>query len=78
MKSFLLSGLPVSQEEQHRADPAVGLLLGEQVQLREDRVDVLLDGAFGEEQRVGDGGVRLPLGDLGHDLHLPVGESLER
>ena len=35
---------------------------------------MLLDGALGQDERIGDGGVALALGDLGQDLALPRGE----
>src|SRR4029453_883679 len=56
---------PVLAEiEQHRLDPAVHVGLLGQSELGEHRVDVLLDGPFGEDQRGGDPGVVLAPGHL--------------
>jgi hypothetical protein len=44
-------------------------------ELQEDRVDVLLDGALGEDESVGDRRVALAPGDLGEDLALAPGQS---
>ena len=49
-----------------------------QPELQEDRVDVLLDGALGEEELLGDRLVRLALRDLGEDLELARRELRER
>ena len=49
-----------------------------QAELEEDRVDVLLDGALGEEQRLGDRGVALALGDLAEHLALARRQLVER
>ena len=64
----------LGQEEQRRLDALADVLGVGQVELEEDRVDVLLDGALGEDERVGDRGVALALGDLGEDLALASGE----
>src|ERR1700729_2153358 len=66
--------LPLAEEDQHRLDPAVNVLLLRQPQLGEDRVGVLLHGALGDEQGGGDRGVALALGHLGKDLGFPRGQ----
>jgi hypothetical protein len=44
----------------------------------EDLLDVPFDGAFGDEQSLGDGGVRAAFGDESEYLALAGGQVLER
>src|SRR3954462_14930651 len=74
----VLSALVIGQEQQSCLDAAADVVDLTQVELQEDRVDVLLDGALGEEQRVRDGRVALSLSDLGKDLELALAQLRER
>ena len=58
------------QEEQSGLDPLTDVLGAGEAELGEDRVDVLLDRALGQHQRLGDGGVALALRDLAEHLEL--------
>ena len=54
--------------DERRLHPPAEVLGVREPELHEDRVDVLLDGALGEEELLGDRLVALALGDLGEDL----------
>jgi signal transduction histidine kinase len=76
----LVARLPVPsvaplEIEEHGRDAPVEVHVLAQSELPEDRVDVLLDGAFGDDQIPGDGGVPLAGGHHGEDLELSRGES---
>ena len=49
-----------------------------QAELEEDRVEVLLDRALAEDERVGDRLVALALGDLAEYLESPMGSAATR
>src|ERR671936_2489901 len=68
----------LGEEQQRRLHPLGDVLGVGQIELEEDRVDVLLDGALREDERLGDRVVALALGDLGEDLPLAGGEVRER
>src|SRR5829696_1518027 len=65
-----LDAVGVREEHQRRFDPLADVLRIGEAQLEEDRVDVLLDGALRQEQRLGDRRVALALGDLRE--HFPL------
>ena len=68
----------VREVEQGHGDATALNAVVRQVQLREDGVDVLLDGPLGEEHRVGDRGVALALGHEADHLELPRREVGQR
>src|SRR5918997_1753112 len=68
------SALQVGKDGEHPAVVRVGL--GE-AELAEDALDVLLDGAVGDEEGAGDRAVRAALGHEGEDLALARGEGGE-
>jgi hypothetical protein len=68
----------LGEKQQSGVDAAAGDRLVGQVELREDGVDVLLDGPLGEDERLGDRGVALAVGDLGEDLALTAGQRGQR
>ena len=71
--SRLLGG----EEGEGRLHPLAHFLLLGEIELEEDRVDVLLDPALGQEKRLGDRAVALSLRDLGQHLALAWGEPGE-
>src|SRR5437868_841243 len=77
--ALLLASCVVGREvDEHRLDPTVTVGLFGQRELREQRVDVLLDCAFGEPERGRDPGVVPALRHLGEHLALSGREVLER
>ena len=60
----------VVQEHQRRRDAMADVLGAGEPELAEDRVDVLLDGALGEHERLRDRRIALALRNLGEDLAL--------
>ena len=66
------------QVPQHREHPPVVLRGGREVELGEDRGDVLLDRALGDHERRGDRGVGAALGHQPEHLALARGQRLER
>src|ERR1700733_4652966 len=58
------------EEDERRLDAAAHILGLGKVELGEDRVHVLLDGSFGEHERLGDRAVALAARDLGEQLAL--------
>src|SRR4051812_36191921 len=66
-----------SQEQQHRLDPAVHVDLLAEPELREQRVDVLLDRVGRQEQRLRDARVVAPLRHLLQDLALARSEAFQ-
>ena len=68
----------LGQEQQRRLDAARDVGRPGEVELHEDRVDVLLDRALGEHERLGDRLVALALRDLGQRLALARREHGER
>src|SRR6185295_19160696 len=71
------SGSVAGQIEQRGLDAPVDVAVLGQPELDEDPVDVALDGAFGDLQRLGDRGVAAAFGDQGEDLALAGGELLD-
>ncbi len=71
----LAGGLQVAQHRQHAAVVALGR---RQPELREDRADVLLDRALGDDDPRGDRRVRAPLGHQGEHLALARAQVVER
>jgi hypothetical protein len=63
--------------QQHRQDPAVGFPLLDEVELREERIDVLLDRTLREIQTPGDGVVRFAAGELFQNLPLAWREPFQ-
>src|SRR5437870_9180656 len=72
----LLVGL--GQIEDDGLDALVNRWLPADSELEEDRVDHLLDRRLGEEERLRDRGVVLPLGHLAQDVVLPWRQLCER
>src|SRR3954471_23767087 len=66
------------KEHERRLHALAHILRVGEPELEEDRVDVLLDGALGQEQRLGDRRVALALGDLAEHLALANCELVER
>jgi hypothetical protein len=71
-------GVSVGQEEQGGLHAFADVLGVVEVELAEGRVDVLLDRSLGEDERVGDRGVALALGDLREHLTLTGRQHGER
>ena len=68
----------VEEEEQHGPDAAADIRRRRQLELGEDRVDVLLDRPLGQAERLGDALVARAAGHLGEDLALARAERGER
>jgi hypothetical protein len=65
------SGLALAGEvEQRRFDPPADVVGLTQVELREDAVDVPLDGALRDDELLRDGGIAASLRDQPEDLEL--------
>jgi len=54
---------------------SAGVAAVRDVELREDRGDVMVDSSGGEDQPAGDLGVGQALGDQAEDVDLPFGEA---
>src|SRR4051812_40046102 len=67
-----------AQEREHREHAAMGLRVRAQAELPEDRGDVLLDGALGDDHALGDRDVREALGHQLEHLALARGERADR
>src|SRR6185312_16898727 len=67
----------IGEVDEGRLDPRAHVARISELQLREDRVDVLLHRALGEDECVGDVGVAAALGDQGQRLQLARGQQLE-
>src|SRR3954453_11643642 len=76
--SAVRRGLGLGEEDERRLDALADLLDVGEVELEEDRVDVLLDGALGEDELLGDRAVALALSDLCEHLALARRELRER
>src|SRR3954454_1585885 len=70
--------LRVREEHERGLHPAAHVARAGEVELHEDGVDVLLDGALREDERLGDRLVALALRDLGERLELARRERGER
>lgn len=75
-QAFMRAGLVVLrvEKEERRRDPPAHVPAVGQIELGEDRVHVLLDRAFGQDQRLGDRGIALAGRDSRENLELARGQ----